>query len=230
MEVGAEEAESALCYPDLVSEHAPPDGGPSGPATERERPRPGGAGRPAGATDGSTELAQVAAEPAQAGRVGRSAGFFLIAAAVLALDQVTKLLIRATLSPGEAWPDRDWLLHIVNVSNSGAAFGILQGQTAFLIVTSLVGVVAIVLYYFLPPLEHGLLRAALGLQLGGAAGNLIDRLRLGAVTDFIDFQFWPAFNVADASISIGVVTILWFYLALEGERLRRPPKAGTAGG
>ena len=149
--------------------------------------------------------------------------FLLIAAAVFALDQVTKVIIRATLDRHEAWPDPDWVLHIVNVSNSGAAFGMLQGQTVFLIVTSLVGVAAIVLYYLYPPLEHGLLRAALGLQLGGAAGNLIDRIRTGEVTDFINFDFWPAFNVADASISIGVVTIFWFFLVVEAERLRRKP-------
>ena len=128
---------------------------------------------------------------------------------------------------GEAWPDADWLLHIVHVTNSGAAFGILQGQTVFLIVTSILGVAAIVLYYVSPPLEHGLLRAALGLQLGGAAGNLIDRIRLGEVTDFINFEFWPAFNVADASITIGVVAILGFFLALETDRLRANVKAGA---
>ncbi len=156
-------------------------------------------------------------------------GFFLIAATVLALDQATKAIIRATLSPGEAWPDADWLLNIVHVTNSGAAFGILQGQTVFLIVTSILGVAAIVLYYASPPLEHGLLRVALGLQLGGAAGNLIDRIRLGEVTDFINFEFWPAFNVADASITVGVVAILGFFLALETDRLRGPPEAGEAG-
>ncbi len=153
-------------------------------------------------------------------------GFFLIAAAVVTLDQMTKIIIRATLSPGEAWPDRDWLLNIINVSNSGAAFGILQGQTVFLIATSLVGVAAIVLYYLFPPMEHGLLRVALGLQLGGAASNLFDRIRFGEVTDFINFDFWPAFNVADASISIGVVTIIWFFLVLEGEYIRGKPAAG----
>lgn len=152
-------------------------------------------------------------------------GFFLIAAAVFALDQITKVIVRNALDPRESWPDDDWVLNIVNVSNSGAAFGILEGQTMFLVVTSLVGVAAIVLYYLYPPLEHGLLRVALALQLGGAAGNLIDRVRTGEVTDFINFRHWPAFNVADASISIGVVTILWFFLVLEGERLLRPPKA-----
>ncbi len=162
-------------------------------------------------------------------RLRRDAAFFLIAAAVIALDQATKFLVRATLSRGDAWPDADWVLHIVHVSNSGAAFGILRGQTTFLVITSLIGVAAIVLYYLSPPLEHGLLRAGMGLQLGGAAGNLIDRIRTGEVTDFIDFEFWPAFNVADASITIGVVTIISFFLVLEGDRLRRPPDAGATG-
>lgn len=165
------------------------------------------------------------AAPFGAGRLRRDAAFFLIAAAVIALDQVTKAVVRARLDLHEAWPDADWVLHIVNVKNSGAAFGILEGQTLFLVVTSLIGVAAIVLYYLYPPLEHGLLRVALGLQLGGAAGNLIDRVRSGEVTDFINFQFWPAFNVADASISIGVVTILWFLLVVELDRARQRPGA-----
>ena len=191
-----------LCYPGLVSERAP--------LVEGERP--------AGVAE--------ADEPAETARARRDAGFFLIAAAVVVLDQLTKHLIRAVLATGEVWPDPDWALRIINVSNSGAAFGILQGQTAFLIIMSFVGVAAIVLYYFYPPLDHGLLRLAMGLQLGGAAGNLIDRVRFGEVTDFIKFEFWPAFNVADASISIGVVTIFWFFLMVEGERFRRKPEAG----
>jgi len=155
-------------------------------------------------------------------RLRQDLTFFLIAVSVFALDQVTKAIIRATIDPGEAWPDRDWVLNIVNVSNSGAAFGILKGQTVFLVVTSLIGVAAIVLYYVFPPLEHGLLRVALGLQLGGAAGNMLDRIRTGEVTDFINFDFWPAFNVADSSIFIGVATIIGFFLVIEGERFRGP--------
>lgn len=158
-------------------------------------------------------------------RARQSAVFFLVAASVVALDQVTKYIVRENLALGEAWPGRDWFLNIVHISNSGAAFGILQGQTLFLVITSLVGVAAIVLYFFYPPLDHPVLRVALGLQLGGAAGNLIDRVRVGEVTDFINFNFWPAFNVADASISIGVVTILFFFLVLEGERWRRKPSS-----
>ncbi len=184
-----------------MSEHAS--------VTERERP------------SGAAETVR----PPAGIRPRRDVWFFVIALGVVALDQATKAVVRARLDSGEAWPDKDWLLNIVNVSNSGAAFGMLQGQTTFLVVTSLVGVAAIALYYWFPPLEHGLLRLALGLQLGGAAGNLIDRVRFGEVTDFINFEFWPAFNVADSCISIGVVTILWFFLTLEGDRLRRPPQA-----
>jgi len=154
--------------------------------------------------------------------VRRDAWFFLIAAAIFAVDQATKVLIRAWLEPGDMWPDQDWIVNFVNVSNSGAAFGILQGQTLFLIGTSIVGVAAIALYYLFPPLEHGLLRLALALQLGGAAGNMADRIRAGEVTDWIKFDFWPAFNVADASISIGVATIVIFFLLVETERFREP--------
>ncbi len=190
-----------------MSEHAPATETDRSPQVEAER---------------STAPADTA-EPAGAVRTRHDVGFFFIAAAVILLDQVTKAVVRARLDPRDAWPDPDWVLNIVNVSNSGAAFGILQGQTTFLVVTSLVGVAAIVLYYLYPPLEHGLLRVALGLQLGGAAGNLIDRVRFGKVTDFINFDFWPAFNVADAAPSIGVVTTLRFFLMVESDRLRRKP-------
>jgi signal peptidase II len=142
---------------------------------------------------------------------------------------VTKAIVRANIEPGEAWPDEDMILNIVNVSNSGAAFGILQGQTVFLVTTSLIGVAAVVLYYMFPPLEHGFLRATLALLLGGAAGNLIDRVRFGEVTDFINFSFFPAFNVADAAISIGVVAILMFFVQTESERKRRSGEAERAG-
>jgi signal peptidase II len=151
--------------------------------------------------------------------------FFVIAGAVFVIDQLSKAGIRAWLDPGEAWPDRDWFVNIVHVSNSGAAFGMLQGQTAFLIVTSLIGLGAILLYYLYPPMDHGLLKLALALQLGGAMGNLIDRIRTGEVTDFVNFRHFPAFNVADSCITIGVVTILWFFLVMEGDRRRSTPES-----
>ncbi len=145
--------------------------------------------------------------------------FFLIAVLVVALDQVTKYLVRANLSLGESVPE-EGPLRITYVTNTGAAFGILQGQTLFLIVTTFFGLTAILLYYLYPPMEHGFLRLALGLQLGGAMGNLADRVRLGKVTDFIDVGPWPNFNVADSSIVVGVVIIVGFFLLAESWRQR----------
>ncbi len=160
--------------------------------------------------------------PSLRGRVQSDAIFFLIAAAVLALDQLTKHLVRSSLSLGESFPDEGFF-RITYVANTGAAFGILKGQTVFLIVTTFFGLAAIFLYYVYPPLEHGILRVALGLQLGGAIGNLTDRVRVGRVTDFIDVGPWPAFNVADSCIVIGVIGILAFFLLSEGSRRRKLP-------
>ena len=149
--------------------------------------------------------------------------FLSLAAAVIALDQLTKHLVRAYIDPGDTFPAH-WAVRLVNVSNTGAAFGILQNQGAFLVITSLVGVVAILLYYLYPPFEYWPMTAALALVLGGAVGNLSDRIRLGEVTDFIDFPHYPAFNVADSSIVVGVA-VLAGLLALG-----LPRAAGPKGG
>jgi signal peptidase II len=143
-------------------------------------------------------------------RFKRDLPFFLVAVGIIALDQFTKALVRGSLALGESWPSDDWLVKITHVTNSGAAFGILQGQGAFLTVTAFVAIGAIAFYYAFPPLEHGLLRIALGLQLGGAIGNLIDRLRFGEVTDMFHFPHYPAFNIADSSIVVGLFAIAAF--------------------
>jgi signal peptidase II len=137
--------------------------------------------------------------------------FAAVAAAVLALDQATKHVVRATLDRGEAFPE-GWHVRFVHVENTGAAFGILQEQNAFLVVTTIIGVGAILLYYWYPPFDHGVIAASLGMMLGGAIGNLSDRVRLGEVTDFLKFPEWPAFNVADSSIVVGVVIMSVFFL------------------
>ena len=148
----------------------------------------------------------------------RGAPFFLVAGAVFALDQVTKALIRDWLAVGESWPSDGWLVKITHVTNTGAAFGILQDQGVFLTITAVIAIGAIVFYYLYPPLEHGLLRVAMGLLLGGAAGNLVDRVRFGHVTDFIDFPRYPEFNVADSSIVIGLIVIVVFFLLFEKQQ------------
>jgi signal peptidase II len=141
--------------------------------------------------------------------------FFLIAGIVIALDQTTKWIVRSNLGLYESWPAGGGFFSIVHVVNSGAAFGILQGQTPFLIVTSMLGLAAILLYYVYPPMDHGIIRLALGMQLGGAIGNLIDRVRVGEVTDFIHVGSFPTFNIADSSITISIITVLLFFALQE---------------
>jgi signal peptidase II len=153
------------------------------------------------------------------GRLRRDMVFFGVAIAIFIFDLITKSIVRANLAIGDSWPDDDWLVKFTHVTNSGAAFGILQGQGLFLIVTAFIAIGAIAFYYLYPPLEHGLLRLALGLQLGGAAGNLLDRIRFGEVTDFVDFPRYPEFNVADSSIVIGLIVIGAFFLLSETGRL-----------
>jgi signal peptidase II len=152
-------------------------------------------------------------------RVPNDLLFFVIAGLVVALDQLTKFVVRSNLALGESFPD-EGPVRITYVTNTGAAFGILQGQTLFLMVTTFFGLAAILLYYLYPPMEHGILRLALGLQLGGAVGNLVDRVRVGRVTDFIDVGPWPNFNVADSSIVVGVTIIMAFFLLTESRQQR----------
>lgn len=146
----------------------------------------------------------------------RTIVFWAAAAAVLALDQLTKELVRGFLSRGDAWPSEDWPVRLYHVTNTGAAFGILENQTLFLILMTVIGLAAIYLYYRNPPFDHFLAPLAIGLMLGGATGNLVDRIRLGRVTDFIDFPMWPAFNVADSAITVGVVAIILGYAFFAG--------------
>jgi len=139
-------------------------------------------------------------------------GFLLIfAAAIVALDQWTKALVRNNLDFEEMWAPWDWLLpyaRIVHWKNSGAAFGMLPGLSD--VFTILAIVVAIAIFYYYPQVPRGdwTLRLAMGLQMGGALGNLVDRLTQGYVTDFISVGNFPVFNVADSSISIGVAVLI----------------------
>lgn len=138
--------------------------------------------------------------------------FSAIALAVVAADQATKVVIRASLDVGERWPTRDGLLQLSHVENSGAAFGIFQGAGPFLLVTAIIGVIAVVAYLFVMPPSGRLYALALAFILGGATGNLIDRAARGTVTDFIDPAHYPAFNIADSAIVLGVFALAWLSL------------------
>ncbi len=129
---------------------------------------------------------------------------------VFLLDQLTKYLVIQLLVPGGSYPFRGFF-RFTHVHNSGSAFGILQGQNTPLIFISFIGIIVLVLIYRSQPYPSKWLRLSLGLQLGGAFGNLIDRLRLGFVTDFIDIGPWPVFNLADASIVTGLILLAWVF-------------------
>ena len=149
-----------------------------------------------------------------------------ISGAVILLDQVTKNLVRSNLHFGEIWPQNHWIVdyaRIVHWSNTGAAFGMLQNFGVVFAILAVVVSIAILIYFPKVPREDWLLRLALALQLGGAIGNLIDRLTIGHVTDFISLDSFAVFNVADASISIG--TALLAISLIQRERKEKSAKA-----
>jgi signal peptidase II len=138
----------------------------------------------------------------------RLAPFLSVAALVVLADQLTKSFIRARLAEGEAWPVLGTLLEISHVENSGAAFGILQGAGTFLLLATIAGVTALSVYLLVAPFTSRWYTFALSLVLGGAIGNFIDRATRGTVTDFIDPTHYPAFNLADSAIFLGITTLL----------------------
>ena len=138
----------------------------------------------------------------------------VIALSVLAADQLSKLVIRANLAVGESIPE-DSFFSFHHVQNSGAAFGIFQGYTPLLIVIAFVGIALLVYALFIGRfsfLESMASRLAFSLVLGGTAGNLVDRIARGMVTDFIEVGPWPEFNIADSAVVIG--TILFAYAVI----------------
>lgn len=158
---------------------------------------------------------------------------YLVALAVLALDQVTKFLIRKILTPGQSIPLISNFFDLTYILNPGAAFGILAGSSPsfrnpFFIAVSILAILLIVCYHHRHGEERLFPAFGLGLILGGALGNLLDRLRFGMVVDFLDLHIgryhWPAFNMADAAITIGVGLML---LDMLKERRR---KGGVGGG
>ncbi len=165
-------------------------------------------------------------------RIFQGRGLLLATAAlVLIVDQYTKALVVRNLAVNEAWapiPALARFFTISHVTNTGAAFGLFPDRGMLFVLIAVVVIIAIAGYYRFLPTALILVRVSLGLQLGGALGNLFDRLHYGYVVDFIDFKFWPVFNVADASIVVGVL-ILAFYLLREEEGKHSRPDGTEAG-
>ena len=159
-------------------------------------------------------------------RPGRLLLVALVAVTVFALDRVTKAWVSENIPLGTARPVVGDYVRIVHAQNTGAAFGLLPERTTLLSVLSVLAVLAIVYYYRQIASSSWLVSATLGMQLGGAAGNLVDRVRQGFVVDFIDVgigdvRFW-AFNVADSSIVVGIALVT-FALWREERRAQAKP-------
>ena len=149
-------------------------------------------------------------------RQRRRLGLFLVVAAlIVTFDQLSKLWIRAHLALGESLPLTD-RLSLTYIGNTGSAFGLLANRTFLLIIIGIASLLIVLLFLRYLSQVTTLSMVSIGLIWGGAVGNFIDRLRFGYVTDFIYFRlwgdfYWPAFNIADAAITVGVFALIYSF-------------------
>ena len=172
--------------------------------------------RPGSRTDGiapiSVAARSLAAQPVH------WAGLAAVAVAAVVADQLTKHVVASEVTlDDEVRVLGPFTIH--HVQNSGIAFGLFSSATAAVIVLTLIAIGWMVAYFARSGARHPLLPVAVGLLIGGSVSNLSDRVRLGHVTDFLDFRYWPAFNLADSFIVIGVAVLLGALVAAD-----RPPR------
>lgn len=145
----------------------------------------------------------------------------LTVAIIVIVDQVTKAMILSTMTLHQSIPVINGLFHLTYIRNPGAAFGLFADKgndlrILFFVTVSVIAILFLISLYSKIPEKNFMGRLAIGMVLGGAIGNLIDRIRFGEVVDFLDFfissHHWPAFNVADSCISTGVVLLMWYFL------------------
>ena len=149
-----------------------------------------------------------------------------VAVATLAADQVTKYLIRDNMAIGESWP-REGFFRITHGTNTGTAFGLFPDQTLLLTIASVVAIGFIIYFYKAHGGQTWLSGVNVGLLLGGAFGNLIDRVVAGRVTDFIDVGPWPIFNIADSAVVVGITLLIASMLLLEGREVEETDQADS---
>jgi signal peptidase II len=168
---------------------------------------------------------------------GQRALILSLLAATVVLDQITKIAVDQTLVLHESVPVIEGFFHLTYVRNKGAAFGILAGgppwlRLSFLIVFSIVAAVFVFMMLRRLPADEKMLAVALTLILGGAIGNLIDRVWRGEVIDFFDFHYrgfhWPAFNIADSCITVGVALALLRLVPARGEDPFSPKRRSSS--
>ena len=146
-------------------------------------------------------------------------GLAIVALAAVAADQITKHVVASSIALDSA-VDLVGPFSIRHVQNSGIAFGLFSSATVIVIVLTTVAVAWMLVFFARSGARHPALPVALGLLIGGSISNLVDRVRLGYVTDFLDLRWWPAFNLADASIVVGVAVLLGSLLL--SDRSQRP--------
>ena len=157
-----------------------------------------------------------------AGRVQWIA-LLVIAGTAIVADQLTKAIVSAQLPIGDtAVSIGPFSIH--HVQNTGIAFGLFADSTSAVIALTAVAVGAMLVFFARTAQRHPLVSIALGLVIGGSVANLLDRVRLGHVTDFLDFAYWPAFNLADTFIVVGVALLFALFVAAD----RASPRVGTA--
>jgi signal peptidase II len=154
-----------------------------------------------------------------------------ISGSIIMLDQVTKLLVRTYLPINGIWAPWDWLLpyaRLFHTQNTGVAFGMFQGANLLFAILAVIVSIAIIIYFPRIPKTDWTLRVALCLQLAGAVGNLLDRIFVGQVTDFISVGNFAVFNIADSSITLGVIVMLvgvWLQERKAKNKQAEPPIA-----
>jgi signal peptidase II len=146
---------------------------------------------------------------------------FLIAAVIVGLDQLTKYLVMTYMELGQSIPEEGWI-RLTYTTNTGGAFSLFANQGFLLAIASILGIAILVLYLRYLPLDSKVLKLGLALDLGGAVGNLIDRVRFGEVVDFVDIGAYPVFNVADSAITVGTVLIIYYLLFIATRKTRKP--------
>ena len=137
--------------------------------------------------------------------------FLILPLFIISLDQISKYIVIQNLKLGESVPNSG-IFRFTHAQNTGTAFSLFQNQTDILTIVSFVAIVLIIFIYLSIEKPSNYIYLSYGLLFGGAFGNLIDRIRLGYVTDFFDVGLWPIFNIADSAITIGIILMIFNYL------------------
>ncbi len=144
---------------------------------------------------------------------------YLLLILIVVFDQLFKYLVISNFNPGESLPVINNVFHLTYVQNTGAAFGVLRDRSDLFILITLIVIIGLFYYFRRMKYNDSWFKLASGLVLGGAIGNLIDRIRLGYVVDYLDFRIWPVFNLADSAVVVGTI-LLVIYLWKAGAEER----------